>query len=123
MKQFFLGSVVVASLLMLSGCGDALQLTATQVKNVDKMAVASDQTTLDVYCPTGICTFDLSSNIETNVVVTMHYNDEKTFNKIEGVSVTGKMGATVKVLGENRFSMDLAANNDISKIQVVDFYR
>jgi hypothetical protein len=123
MKQFFLGSVVVASLLMLSGCGDELQLTSTQVRNVDKIAVASDQTTLDVYCPTGICIFDLSSNIETSIVVTMHYNDDKMFSKIEGVSVTGKMGSTVKVLGENSFSMDLAANNDISKIQVVDYYR
>ncbi|PSU50191.1 spore gernimation protein [Photobacterium frigidiphilum] len=123
MKQIFLGSVIVASLLMLSGCGDELQLTAAQVKNVDKMSVASDQTTLDVYCPTGICIFDLSSNIETNVVVTMHYNDDKIFSKIEGVSVTGRMGSTVKVLGENSFSMDLAADNDVSKIQVVDFYR
>ncbi|PSW06347.1 spore gernimation protein [Photobacterium lipolyticum] len=109
-------------MLALGGCSEDVQLAASPVKNVEKVNITA-QTQIDVYCPTGICQFDISSNEAITVTVTMHYDDAKMFRKIEGVSVTGKAGPTAKVLGANRFSMDLSGDNKPAKIQVVDYYR
>ncbi|MGF1684686.1 spore gernimation protein [Photobacterium minamisatsumaniensis] len=121
MKQGMKAGIVFLLLAFVTGCSEELQLTTTPIQNVEKIQVTAN--TLDVYCVTGICKFELSANMETQITVNMHYSDTKTFEKIEGVSVTGKMGSTVKVVDENTFEMALAGSDAISKIQVVDYYR
>lgn len=121
MKRAFLVAITV-SVLMMSGCGEELQLTATPIKNVDKIHV-TELNNIDVYCQTGICQFNLVANQETNVTVNMHYDDSRSFEKIEGVSVTGKLGSSVQMAGENSFTLDISGENEPSKVLVVDYYR
>lgn len=120
-KRAFIVGIAVPVLIM-AGCGEELQLTATPIKNVDKIQVA-ELSHVDVYCQTGICQFNLVANQETNVTVNMHYDDSRSFNKIEGVSVTGKLGSPVNMTDENTFSLDISGDIEPLKIQVVDYYR
>ena len=122
MRKRLIAGTAFTVMLALGGCSEDVQLAASPVNNVEKIKITA-QTQVDAYCPTGICQFDLSSNEAITVTVTMHYDDAKMFRKIEGVSVTGKAGPTVKVLGDNRFSMALSGGNEPVKIQVVDYYR
>ena len=122
MSKRLIAGLAFAVMLSVGGCTKDVQLAASPVNNVEKINIA-EQTQIDVYCPTGICQFDLSSNEVVTVTVTMHYDDARMFRKIEGVSVTGKAGPTVKVLGVNSFSMELSGGNEPAKIQVVDYYR
>jgi len=122
MKQALMGSVAIFALIMVSGCSDQLELIATPVKNVNKILV-TEQSHVDVYCQTGICQFNLSSNQAATVIVNMHYDESRRFNKIEGVSVTGKLGSSVNMTGENTFSLDISGDIEPLKIQVVDYYR
>jgi len=105
-----------------SGWAGKVQLRATPVKNVENIVVAETQTTLEVYSQTGICRFDLSSTAETTVIITMHYNEEETFRKIEGVTLNGQNDIAT-VLGPNRFQITIPGDNIPLKIQVIDFYR
>ncbi|MDX1304526.1 spore gernimation protein [Photobacterium sp.] len=122
MNKRLIGCTAFGAMLALGGCSEDVQVTVSPVNNVEKMNI-SDQTQIDVYCPTGICQFDISSNEAITVTVTMHYDNAKMFRKIEGVSVTGKAGPTAKVLSANSFSMGLSGDNESAKIQVVDYYR
>lgn len=112
---------VSALTMLLAGCGEKLQITANPVKDVQTMQYQDEQ--LNVYCVTGICQFELSSNKDITLTVNMHYSETRSFDKIEGVSVTGSQGSTVQMLGGNRFSMALVVNDSPTKIQVVDYYR
>ena len=58
MKKIQLGLVAVTTALLLTGCGEA-KITGTPIKNVDSIAVTSAED-IDVFCPTGICTFELT---------------------------------------------------------------
>ncbi|MCW8331998.1 spore gernimation protein [Photobacterium sp. SDRW27] len=122
MKRILVGSMAFFALIVLSGCGEPLELTVTPIKNVDKVMV-TEQSQVDVYCQTGICQFNLASNQATSVTVNMHYNDTRSFNKIEGVSITGKLGSSVNMADENTFSLDVSSDSEPLKIQVVDYYR
>ncbi|MGF1760628.1 spore gernimation protein [Photobacterium sagamiensis] len=122
MRKRVIAGSAFGVMLALVGCSEEVQLAASPVNNVEEIKISA-QAQIDVYCPTGICQFDLSSNEAITVTVTMHYDDAKMFRKIEGVSVTGKAGPTVKVLGANSFSMDLSGGNEPENIQVVDYYR
>lgn len=119
-RAFLVGTTV--SVLMMSGCGEELQLTATPIKNVDKIHV-TELNNIEVYCQTGICQFNLAANQETNVTVNMHYDDSRSFEKIEGVSVTGKLGSSVQMADENSFTLDISGEAEPSKVLVVDYYR
>ncbi|WP_299020052.1 spore gernimation protein [uncultured Photobacterium sp.] len=114
--------LVGAVLMLLPGCGEEFQLTATPVKNVEKIVV-SEPGQVDVYCPTGICQFELAANKEASVTVNMHYDISRRFSKIEGVSVAGELSSSVTMKGENSFSLDVPGNVEPSKVQVVDYYR
>lgn len=121
MKRVFIAAAVGFSFFLLSGCGEKLQLVATPVKNVDDIQYQQDQ--LDVYCPTGICQFDLNTNQEADLTINMHYSQSRPFDKIEGVSVTGRTGSSTKVIDGNTFEMTLESNETPTRIQVVDYYR
>ncbi len=56
-------------------------------------------------------------------MVNMHYSDSRSFDKIEGVSVTGKLGSSVVIQDENTFTLDVSGDAEPSKLQVVDYYR
>ncbi len=119
MKKIMLAAVL--GTVILTGCGEELQVTAHPVKNVDD--VKYHDGILDVYCLTGICQFELSSNKDVDLTVTMHYSESRSFDKIEGVSVTGRGGSTVEMQGGKSFQLSLEANEPPSTIQVVDYYR
>ena len=114
--------VVSFALGFLNGSTGNFQLVATAVRNVENIVIAEDQSALDVYSRTGICQFELSSTEETTVVISMHYNEEMSFKKIEGVSVNGE-NDVAEVLGPNRIRLTVPADNVPIRIQVVDFYR
>lgn len=111
----------IAGAVLLSGCGEELQITAKPIKNVEDVKYQDGN--LDVYCLTGICQFELSSNQDVDLNVTMHYSESRSFEKIEGVSVTGRGGSTVQMQGGKSFQLSLEANDPPSTIQVVDYYR
>lgn len=119
MKRMMLAAMVGAA--MLAGCGEELLITAQPIKNVEN--VHYQDGSLDVYCLTGICQFELSANQDVDLIVVMHYSESRTFDKIEGVSVTGRGGSSVEMHGGNSFQLSLAANEPPSTIQVVDYYR
>ncbi|OLQ71705.1 spore gernimation protein [Photobacterium proteolyticum] len=110
------------SALALTGCGEDLKLTVTPVKNVESVQV-TDLNQLDVYCQTGICQFDVTANQRANITVNMHYSGSRAFEKIEGVSVTGKLGSSVVMVDENTFTLDISGEPEPSKLLVVDYYR
>ncbi|SMY31784.1 hypothetical protein PMAL9190_00195 [Photobacterium malacitanum] len=122
MKKSQLGFLVVAATMLLSGCSGEATVTATPVKNVDTVSVTSPED-IDVFCPTGICTFELSTSAPTKVTVTMHYDYSKLYTKIEGVSVVGKGAKDAKVVDEDQFTVELTKKNTPVKIEVIDFYR
>lgn len=109
------------AVVLMAGCGEELKITATPIKNVDNIQYNEAQ--LDVYCPTGICQFDLAVNKDTALTVNMHYDSTRSFEKIEGVSVTGKAGSSAKMLDGNSFELGLEANDKPITVQVVDYYR
>ncbi|MGF1686880.1 spore gernimation protein [Photobacterium japonica] len=121
MKQHVKALAIGLALFTLAGCGDKLQITATPVKGVE--SIQYHQSQLDVYCETGICQFDLLANEDTDLKINMHYSQAKPFEKIEGVSVTGKMGSSVKMLSGNAFQVSLEANAPAATLQIVDYYR
>lgn len=123
MERIFTCGMVIVALLIGAGCSDSLELTVTPVKNVDKIQVAAQQDQVDVYCQTGICQFNLASNQDSYVTVNMHYDDSRSFNKIEGVSITGKLGSSVNMTDENTFSLELVGDGEPLKILVIDYYR
>lgn len=110
------------SALALTGCGEELKLTVTPVKNVENVQV-TNLNQLDVYCQTGICQFDVTANQQANITVNMHYSESRVFEKIEGVSVTGKLGSSVVMVDENTFTLDVSGEPEPSKLLVVDYYR
>ncbi|UXH99951.1 spore gernimation protein [Photobacterium sp. TY1-4] len=114
------GFAMVSTLL--SGCSEPLEVTVTPTRDVDHFQVTA-QTNIDMYCPTGICKFELAASQKTAITVNMHYTDARSFDKIEGVNVTGRQGATVAMVDDNTFSLTLAGENETTKIQVVDYYR
>lgn len=114
--------IVGAVLLLVQGCNEDLQLSATPIKNVEKITIR-EKGELDVYCPTGICQFELVADQEATVNINMHYDISRQFDKIEGVSVAGKLSSSVKMTGPSTFSMDVSGNGKPSKVQVVDYYR
>ena len=119
MKNYLFAAVIGA--VMLTGCGEELQITAQPIKNVEDVRYQDGN--LDVYCLTGICQFELSSNKDVDLTVTMHYSESRSFDKIEGVSVTGRGGSTIEMQGGKSFQLSLEANDPPSTIQVVDYYR
>ncbi|MGF1723910.1 spore gernimation protein [Photobacterium nomapromontoriensis] len=121
MKRVLIVASLGFSLFLLSGCGEKAQLVTTPVKNVDAIEHQQDQ--LDVYCPTGICQFDLSANQDTDLTINMHYSQSRPFEKIEGVSVTGRTGSSAKVIDGNTFEITLDGNVKPARIQIVDYYR
>ncbi|UTV26437.1 spore gernimation protein [Photobacterium atrarenae] len=108
--------------ILLFGCSEPLQVAVTPTRDVDHFQVI-EQTQIEMYCPTGICKFELAASQEATITVKMHYTDARRFEKIEGVSVTGKQGATVTLVDENTFSLTLAGKDEPAKVQVVDYYR
>ncbi|GHA57730.1 spore gernimation protein [Photobacterium aphoticum] len=121
MKQHVKALAIGLALFSLAGCGEKLQITATPVKGVETIQYQDAQ--LDVYCETGICQFDLGANQDIDLQVNMHYTQAKPFEKIEGVSVTGKMGSSVKMLGNNAFQVSLEGKAPPATLQIVDYYR
>ncbi|MEI8595678.1 spore gernimation protein [Photobacterium sp. Hal280] len=107
--------------LVLSGCSEALSVSATPAKGVDR--IQRQDTSLDVYCSSGICSFELESNQKVMLSVSMFYGEEQPFTKIEGVSVTGESGATLNMAGQYQFTLEIAPQNTPVTVQVVDYYR
>lgn len=126
MKRAFVIGMVMSGFILsgfaLTGCSEELKLTVTPVKNVDNVQI-KELSQVDVYCKTGICQFELMANRQANIMVNMHYSDSRSFDKIEGVSVTGKLGSSVVILDENTFTLDVSGDAEPSKLQVVDYYR
>ncbi|WP_187695555.1 MULTISPECIES: spore gernimation protein [Photobacterium] len=120
-KKIQLGLVAVTTALLLTGCGEA-KITGTPLKNVDSIAVTSAED-IDVFCPTGICTFELTASKPTTATITMHYDYTKLFTKIEGVDVIGEGGKNAKVIDDDQFKVDISDANKPVKIQVIDYYR
>ena len=123
MKYQLLSNTLLIAILTLTACSEEKKLSATNEKNVEKVIISEDKTTLDIYCPTGICRFNLSSNVETTLTINMHYNDNKRFTKIEGVSINGNINSNSKIMNESSFTMHLEANSHLSNILVIDYYR
>ena len=124
-RAFVIGMVMsgfILSAFAVTGCSEELKLTVTPVKNVDNVKI-KELSQVDVYCKTGICQFELVANQQANVTVNMHYSDTRSFDKIEGVSVTGKLGSSVMIQDENTFTLDVSGDAEPSKLQVVDYYR
>ena len=119
---FWSSLVVAIAIGFLNGSTGNFQLIATAIRNVENIVVAEDQSALDVYSRTGICQFELSATVETTVVISMHYDEERPFKKIEGVTVNGE-NDVAEVMGPNRVRLTVPAGNVPVRIQVVDFYR
>ncbi|MCG3863382.1 MULTISPECIES: lipoprotein [unclassified Photobacterium] len=121
MKKIQLGLVAVTTALLLTGCGEA-KITGTPIKNVDSIAVTSAED-IDVFCPTGICTFELTASKPVTATVTMHYDYTKLYTKIEGVDVIGEGAKNAKVVDDDQFTVDISSADKPVKIQVIDYYR
>ncbi|MDO6582385.1 spore gernimation protein [Photobacterium sp. 2_MG-2023] len=113
--------VLMLGWLFLMGCSEALSVSATPVKGVDR--IEQQEQSLDVYCSSGICSFGLESNQKVTLSVNMFYGTEQPFTKIEGVSVTGESGGTLKMVGQHQFTIEIAPQNIPVSVQVVDYYR
>ncbi|KMV30992.1 spore gernimation protein [Photobacterium swingsii] len=122
MKMMVKMMVLVSALGALTACSDEGQLVATPLNNVQKIEVVNDQA-LDVQCDTGICQFEVSTSSHDEITVNMFYDGQRAFEKIEGVSVTGPSGATVRIEGENQFTLILSGDDEPTKVQVIDYYR
>ncbi|MGF1689887.1 spore gernimation protein [Photobacterium kagoshimensis] len=114
--------VLVSALGSLTACSDNDQLAATPIKNVQNIDVVNNQA-LDVQCDTGICQFEISTSSHDEITVNMFYDAKRAFEKIEGVSVTGPSGATVRIEGNNQFTLILSGDDEPTKVQVIDYYR
>lgn len=121
MKKTSLGLVVFSTVLFLTGCGDAT-VTGNAVKDVENITAGTSEN-INVYCPTGICTFELTASKATTVTVTMHYDNAKSFEKIEGVNVIGEGADNAKVQGSHQVTVDITKANTPVSIQVIDYYR
>ena len=121
MKRIVTTLILGMGITLLTGCGEKLEITAQPLKNVDAVKYQNEQ--LDVYCPTGICQFELSTNKDVILMVNMYYSESKPFDKIEGVSVTGRGGESIEMGDRNNFRIVLDSDNPPSKIQIVDYYR
>lgn len=113
--------VLMPGWLFLTGCSEALSVTATPVKGVDR--IQRQETSLDVYCSSGICSFELESNQKVTLSVSMFYGEEQPFTKIEGVSVTGESGGSLNIAGPYQFTLEIVPQNTPVAVQVVDYYR
>lgn len=123
MKRLISIGMTALALLLASGCTEKAVLTVTPIKDVDSVRVSAEQEQVDVYCPTGICQFHLASNQDIRVTVNMHYEDTRSFNKIEGVSITGELNSSVNMADDNTFSLEIVGDQQPLKILVVDYYR
>ena len=117
-----MGVVIIGLGILLAGCGSEAKLTVKPIKSVEKIVQFGAEKT-DIYCPTGICQFSMSSNTSSKVTVNMFYSADKPFTKIEGVSVTGEQKSPVKMLSTHSFSLDLSSKSHDLSVQVVDYYR
>lgn len=113
--------LLVSANLFIQGCGEPLTITATPVRDVERIEVREN--TLDVYCPRGICKFELKANQKTALTINMFYDTEQPFTKIEGVNVTGKSGTSMTMDGLHQFKMAVKPQSEPISVQVVDYYR
>ena len=93
-------------------------ITATPVRDVDAIQIKS-ATEIDVFCQRGIGRFTLASTAPATVTIRMHYDDSKTFTKIEGVDAAGN----ALVTGPNTFTITLPGLGAATEVQVIDYYR
>lgn len=119
-KILGLTAIIVSSLL--TGCGQDAKISVTPDKGVEQIERAS-ATGMDVYCPSGICKFSVETTAPTELTVTMNYQKDKPFKKIEGVNVIGEIGGSVHVLNQHQFTLNLEKTDQKAQIQVVDYYR
>ncbi|MDO6708747.1 spore gernimation protein [Photobacterium sp. 1_MG-2023] len=126
-KQTRFAATKVTGIFLLSvnlftvGCSEPFAISAEPVKDVDQIDI--NDRVLNVYCPRGICQFELSTNQETDLVVNMFYGEEQPFTKIEGVSVTGAAGSSLSVESQSQFKMLIQPQKTPVRVQVIDYYR
>lgn len=113
--------LLVSANLFIQGCSEPLNITATPVRDVERIEVK--EKALDVYCPRGICKFELKVNQKAELTINMFYDTEQPFTKIEGVSVTGESGNSMTMDGQHQFKMAVKPQKEPITVQVVDYYR
>jgi hypothetical protein len=123
-KKWMIGGLLLVSASLLTGCsGNDTQFTLKGVKNVQEMIFFKYKNKVEVYCPTGICTFSISANKATDVNVEMYTDKMKPFKKLEGINLTSDTNATVKRESTATFSLKLPEKDTAVKIQAIDYYR
>ncbi|OAN17956.1 hypothetical protein A3K86_03290 [Photobacterium jeanii] len=119
--KYKVAALIVTAAFTLTACNDG-QLSVSPVRDVQNIEVQNDHT-VRVECETGICQFELTTANHDEIKVNMFYNSKLPFEKIEGVSVTGPEGATVRIEGNNQFTLELEGSDKPTKVQVIDYYR
>lgn len=69
---------------LLTGCGQDAKISVTPDKGVEKIERAS-ATSMDVYCPSGICKFSVETTAPTELTVTMNYQKISLLRKSKGL--------------------------------------
>ncbi|WP_440889867.1 spore gernimation protein [Vibrio sp. WZ-1] len=115
MKYRIYSISLVTSLLF--GCASSEVLLQAE-KNVSDYKQLSP-TRYQVYCPTGICRFQVSVNQKTTVTIEMFYDKNKPFKKIEGLTFDNQNQYPTS----NSFTLPTEQDNEWISVQVIDYYR
>ncbi|OPH51014.1 spore gernimation protein [Vibrio campbellii] len=102
---------------LLLGCANA-EVSLQAEKNVAEYKQLSP-TRYQVYCPTGICRFQVSASQKTAVTIEMFYDKNKPFKKIEGLTYDNQNQYPTS----NAFTLPVESGNERISVQVIDYYR
>ncbi|MGR5156249.1 spore gernimation protein [Vibrio owensii] len=102
---------------LLFGCANT-EGSLQAEKNVAEYKQLSP-TQYQVYCPTGICRFQVSANQKTAVSIEMFYAENKPFKKIEGLTYDNQNQYPTS----NVFTLPVKSDNERISVQVIDYYR
>ena len=115
MKYHIYSISLLTSLLF--GCASSQVLLHAE-KNVSEYKQLSP-TQFQVYCPTGICRFQVSADEKTAVSIEMFYAEGKPFKKIEGLTYDNQNQYPTS----NTFTLPVESGNERLSVQVIDYYR
>ncbi|MCE7730393.1 spore gernimation protein [Vibrio campbellii] len=102
---------------LLFGCANT-EVSLQPTKNVAEYKQLSP-TQYHVYCPTGICRFQVSASQKTAVTIEMFYDKNKPFKKIEGLTYDNQNQYPTS----NAFTLPLQQDSEWISVQVIDYYR
>ena len=110
--------MITLMMAMVFACNKPNVMTST-IRGVD--SIFTEQRYLDVYCPSGICQFSVQYDPPTQVHVSMYYETNEPFTKIEGAQPL-KGRAAITIVNSSQFTVRLN-NPKPLQIQVVDYFR